>query len=280
MRLSHGHHQPRTRRQITHLLKAGLGPFVERELKAKYGDGWAFEAKDVLSDTRLSAGNSDPTGDVAAMLVIMDRKWGDVFRHILGKSERSLVNEIIGVRNRWAHQEPFSGDDAYRALDSVERLLSAVSAPEGEEVDRMKMELLRVRFDEQARGEKRKSAGIAIESGASGSPQALARGGDAARGRGERALSAGGVRRRPLAGASRRRHARVPRPGGVLPPDLSHREPARDADRRAAPLDRRRRRPGDPVADQLRRRQDARHAGALSPDLGHPSGRVWPASMP
>ncbi|NCC25572.1 MAG: ATP-binding protein, partial [Deltaproteobacteria bacterium] len=150
------------------MLKAGLGPFVERELKAKFGDGWAFEAKDVLSDTRLNAGNSDPTGDVAAMLVIMDRKWGEVFRHILGKSERSLVIEIIAVRNRWAHQEPFSGDDAYRALDSVERLLSAVSAPESEEVDRMKMELLRVRFDEQARSEKRKSSGIAIESGVSG----------------------------------------------------------------------------------------------------------------
>jgi hypothetical protein len=33
----------------------------------------------------------------------------------------------------------------------------------------MKMELLRVRFDEQARGEKRKSSGIAIESGVTGS---------------------------------------------------------------------------------------------------------------
>ncbi|WP_296702477.1 Swt1 family HEPN domain-containing protein [Thiocapsa sp. UBA6158] len=150
------------------LLKAGLGPFVERELKAKYGEGWAFEAKDILADTRLNDGKSDPTGDVAAMLVIMDRKWGEVFRHILGKAERSLVNEIISVRNRWAHQELFSGDDAYRGLDSVERLLSAVSAPEAEDVDKMKMELLRVRFDEQARGEKRKSAGIAIESGASG----------------------------------------------------------------------------------------------------------------
>jgi hypothetical protein len=137
------------------LLKGGLGPFVERELKARYGDGWAFEVKDVLSDTRLGAGKNESLHDVAALLVVMDRKWGEVFRHILGKTERSLVNEIIAVRNRWAHQEPFSSDDAYRALDSAERLLSAVSAPEGEEVDRMKMELLRVRFDEQTRSEKR-----------------------------------------------------------------------------------------------------------------------------
>jgi predicted AAA+ superfamily ATPase len=150
------------------LLKTGLGPFVERELKARYGEGWAFEAKEVLSDTRLGAGKTESLHDVAALLVIMDRKWSDVFRHILGKTERSLVNEIIAVRNRWAHQEPFSSDDAYRALDSTERLLSAVSAPEGEEVERMKMELLRVRFDEQARFERRKSAGIAIETGVVG----------------------------------------------------------------------------------------------------------------
>ena len=93
-----------------------------------------------------------------------------VFRRILGKTERSLVNEIIAVRKRWAHQEPFSSDDAYRALDSVERLLAAVSAPESDEVGRMKMELLRRRFDEQARGEKRKSVSQAIESEETNSP--------------------------------------------------------------------------------------------------------------
>jgi predicted AAA+ superfamily ATPase len=49
------------------------------------------------------------------------------------------------------------------------RLLSAVSAPEADEVERLKMELLRVRFDEQARGEKRKSVSQAIESGVTGS---------------------------------------------------------------------------------------------------------------
>ena len=151
------------------LLKSGLGPFVERELKAKYGEGWAFEVKDILSDTRIGTGKSESLNDVAALLVVMDRKWGDVFRQILGKSERSLVNEILGIRNAWAHQEPFSSDDAYRALDSAGRLLSAISAPQADEVEKMKMELLRVRFDEQARGEKRKSAGTAIESGVTGS---------------------------------------------------------------------------------------------------------------
>ena len=151
------------------LLKNGLAPFVEREFKAKFGDGWAFEMRDVLTDTRLGANKEETINDVAALLVVMDRKWGDVFRQILGKTERSLVNELIAVRNRWAHQESFSGDDAYRALDSVGRLLISVTAPQAEEVEKMKMELLRVRFDEQARSEKRKSAGTAIESAVTGS---------------------------------------------------------------------------------------------------------------
>jgi len=150
------------------LLKAGVMPFVEREFKAKYGDNWASNVRDVLSDTRLGAGKGESLNDIAALLVVMDRKWGDVFRQILGKTERSLVNELLAVRNRWAHQETFSSDDAYRVLDSAGRLLTALSASQAEEVEKMKMELLRVRFDEQARGEKRKSAGTAIESAAAG----------------------------------------------------------------------------------------------------------------
>jgi predicted AAA+ superfamily ATPase len=151
------------------LLRVGLTPFVEREFKAKYGDGWAFEVKDVLSDTRLGSGKAESLNDVAALLVVMDRKWSDVFRQILGKTERSLVNEILAVRNNWAHQAPFSSDDAYRALDSAARLLVAISALQADDVEKMKTELLRVRFDEQARSEKRKSSSTAIESGVTGS---------------------------------------------------------------------------------------------------------------
>ena len=150
------------------LLREGLGPFVDRELKAHLGEAWAFEVRDILSGTHGNAGQGESLHDIAALLVVMDRKWGDVFRKTLGKTERSLVNELQTVRNRWAHQEAFSSDDAYRALDSAARLLTAVSDARAEDVEKMKMELLRVRFDEQARGEKRKTAGTAIESTATG----------------------------------------------------------------------------------------------------------------
>jgi len=59
--------------------------------------------------------------------------------------------------------EHFSTDDAYRALDSVGRLLTAVSAPEANEVEKRKMELLRLRFEEQRRAEARKKAVAPVE---------------------------------------------------------------------------------------------------------------------
>ncbi|MFZ1416467.1 MAG: Swt1 family HEPN domain-containing protein [Defluviicoccus sp.] len=148
-------------------VRDGLRPFVERELKASIGDNWPQTVADILTDSRLGKGKSEQTNDVAVLLVVMDRTWGDVFRRTLGKAERSLVNELMEVRRRWAHQEPFSTDDTYRALDSAARLLTAVSAPEANEIERMKTELLRLRFDEQVRWEKRKAAGTAIESAAS-----------------------------------------------------------------------------------------------------------------
>ncbi len=150
------------------LLNAGLRPFVERELKSVFGENWGAEVKETLSDTRLGGGKGDALQDVAVQLVIMDRHWGAVFRKTLGKAERSLVNELLEVRHRWAHQNLFSSDDADRALDSIARLLTAISAPEADEVGKMKMELRRLMFDEQVRSEKRKSAGTAIESAAAG----------------------------------------------------------------------------------------------------------------
>jgi len=67
------------------------------------------------------------------------------------------------VRNKWAHQKAFSTDDAYRAIDSISRLLTAVSAEQVEAVEQMKAEILRVKFDEQLRSPKRKESSTAVE---------------------------------------------------------------------------------------------------------------------
>src|SRR5947199_7027014 len=151
------------------LLRDGLRQFVEREFEARYADQWPVQVLQALRQERDWEGrNSEPNLDAHALLVLIWNRWEEVFRSVLGRAERSLVSELRDARNRWAHQEAFSTDDAYRALDSAARLLTAISAPEADEIERMKMELLRVRFDEQVRSEKRKTASTAIESQAIG----------------------------------------------------------------------------------------------------------------
>jgi predicted AAA+ superfamily ATPase len=152
------------------LLKDGLRPFVEREMKAQHAQLWFEQARAAVSESQATLFGSEakPKWDAAVVLAIMWNQWNVVFRKTLGQAERTLVSELREVRNRWAHQEPFSTDDAYRALDSAGRLLTAVSAPQADEIERMKMELLRVRFDEQVRSEKRRSTGTAIETQVSG----------------------------------------------------------------------------------------------------------------
>ena len=148
------------------LLKQGLGPFVEREFKNAHKDRALAEATRYMGEDRILAKKPIIEWDAAGLLKLMWEAWNDVFRRTLGPAERSLVNELRDLRNKWAHQQTFSGDDAYRALDSSGRLLTAISAPQSEEIEKTKMELLRLRFDEQVRNEKRKTAGTAIESAA------------------------------------------------------------------------------------------------------------------
>ena len=149
------------------LLRAGLAPFVAREFENVYGDRAAEETSRFLSEDRFAANRSIAELDTGGLLKLMWEAWNDVFRRTLGQAERSLLSELRDWRNKWAHQEPFSSDDADRALDSVERLLTAVSAREAEEVRKLKLELRRLVYDEQVRTEKRRLGGSLIETAAS-----------------------------------------------------------------------------------------------------------------
>src|SRR6266568_872047 len=147
------------------LLNQGLFPFMKRELKAFYGDTWFEQASANLREYQMPGkGEGNEHWDTQALLLVMWDQWNIVFRNVLGQAERSLVSELRDVRNKWAHQEPFSTDDAYRALDSIQRLLTSVSAADqATEVERQRQDLLRIRFEDQARKEVRKAAVAPIE---------------------------------------------------------------------------------------------------------------------
>lgn len=145
------------------LLRAGLHPFVERELKAKFGEECEAKGRENLLSSTQSVAAASKAWDVAVLLSIIDTQWQYVFRFKLGKGDRSLVFELREVRNKWAHQEPFGLDDANRALDSAKRLLLAVNAPEADEVDRQLQEVLRQKFEEMTKKEAKKAAATSIE---------------------------------------------------------------------------------------------------------------------
>jgi len=151
-------------------LKNGLAGFIQREVYARFDEATANETiREFTEGDRMLAGKPISQWDAAACLNFMWFRWNELFSRILGTAERSLVSELREHRNRWAHQGAFTTDDAYRVLDSAERLLTAIAAPESDELEKMKTELLRIRFDEQVRNEKRKSLSSTIESAAAAS---------------------------------------------------------------------------------------------------------------
>jgi len=151
------------------LLRVGLAPFVDREVQSAVKAGTVrMDAVRRFSEDPNLGQKPIAQWDVAGLLKLMWETWNDVFGRTLGRADRSLVQELRDWRNKWAHQEPFSSDDADRALDSMNRLLTSVSAPQADEIVKMKMELRRLVFDEQVRGEKRKAGGSLIEPAAAG----------------------------------------------------------------------------------------------------------------
>ena len=133
-----------------HLLKVGLGPFVDRVVKDQRVSPATLQK---FVDAR-QIDRPVTRWDVPALINLMLRMWNDVFCKALRleryslRELRSHLHELLDHRNRWAHQEPFSNDDAYRAIDTAHRLLTAVSAEQAGAAERLKTELLRARFEE------------------------------------------------------------------------------------------------------------------------------------
>lgn len=67
------------------------------------------------------------------------------FTDHLSRTEQSWATELRDVRNVWAHNGSFTADDAYRALDTMERFLRAIGRPdEADEVRRSRIDLMQL----------------------------------------------------------------------------------------------------------------------------------------
>lgn len=136
-------------------LRQALYSYVEQKMQAVYGSAWITQAALHLREHQKSKQLVDDIirEDVSALLTVVHREWDKVFKSSLSQSDRALVNELLEVQNKWAHRSTFSTDDTYRAVDSVLRLLKSISAPQLEDVEKQRQDVLRLLTQEQARHE-------------------------------------------------------------------------------------------------------------------------------
>lgn len=137
-------------------LSEGLYPYIFKEMELIYSNDWVKIAKQSLSNQQVSKkGDLEKTllEDVSLQLKLILKQWDKVFKNNNNLS-KAIVEELIEVRNRWAHCTPFSIDDTYRDLDSIARLLKTIEAKaEVEEVEKEKREVLRLLSQQQFRYE-------------------------------------------------------------------------------------------------------------------------------
>ena len=138
------------------LLPEALTPFVETRLSNTIKGHWEVEVT-----TKMRGLNADSEGkinwDNSGLLNAMNVYWMEAFASVLGRAERAIINELVEVRNKLAHDEKFSYDDAERALDSMRRLMEAISAGEvTEKLTKVRDTILRTKFTELRRQEERR----------------------------------------------------------------------------------------------------------------------------
>lgn len=132
--------------QALRILRRGLGPAIARRFgELGVGIPWPelLREKD-RRNNRERADYSDT--DVALMLRVLTERMGQLgypFKDLLGRAGSSHANELIDVRNRWAHQQPFADRDIPRILDTADRLLTSMGA--NDEANQIRNLYLRLR---------------------------------------------------------------------------------------------------------------------------------------
>lgn len=133
------------------ILARVLEPFVARVAGKHVPDGTPWTA---LLEAK-NPGNTYETEDVQSQLKIITEPMGQkgyLFNGELSRAEQNLASELRQVRNDWAHGRSFTADDAYRALDTTERLLRAINAvAAADEVRSLRLDVRGAAYAEEAR---------------------------------------------------------------------------------------------------------------------------------
>jgi hypothetical protein len=134
------------------LLRAGLVPFIERVLKDKLGEGFREVAQARFELRRQPGGELHWDNQAVLKQFMHPEVWREVIEPHVGRGARSFAGELVDVRNRHAHDETFTSDQAERALDTMRLLLVEVGATrEADQVQELRHDLQRQVFAEMAR---------------------------------------------------------------------------------------------------------------------------------
>lgn len=115
--------------------------YLVREMHKEFKEGWWQEVRQVLSDQSrdlpVSGDQKVLVGslDMANCIRLLDREWM-LFKTLLPMDCRTWAKELMGVRNKVAHQgaQDFNAEDAERALDTMARLCGGFDKNGAEEI--------------------------------------------------------------------------------------------------------------------------------------------------
>lgn len=130
-----------------------LGPFIERTLTPILADGADWTTLIAAKDNK--PGMEYEPSDPQLMFRIITEPFspkGYLFNGVLSRAQQNFASELRDVRNAWAHNRAFNPDDAYRALDTCERLLRAINEVQpAAEVRRLRQDVQAAAREDEAR---------------------------------------------------------------------------------------------------------------------------------
>jgi predicted AAA+ superfamily ATPase len=134
------------------LLGAGLRPFVDAVMSASApaGRDWV-ELLDARDNQRRGTSFRSSPDDPRFLLKVITDEWR-LFKDKLSRAEQSFASELRDTGNKWGHGTAFTADDTYRALDTMERLLTAVDATtEADAVRKLRRDAQQAAFASETR---------------------------------------------------------------------------------------------------------------------------------
>jgi predicted AAA+ superfamily ATPase len=142
------------------LLAPALDGFIAGSVAAQLSDGASWTSLVALKDKKKGVdGKEYDSLDPQVQLRMLTeniphnlRAGWYPFDDAIGRVGQGYAKELREARNDWAHNKSFTDDDAYRCLDTAERLLVAIGAPTvADEIKGIRLGLRRLTADKDDR---------------------------------------------------------------------------------------------------------------------------------